>query len=301
MNEYIFPKNVEGYIPSCILKPIQKWADNKFNQSKCISTKYRYSKIIKKVDIYLKYTNITNILQEICNTLQVDIYIDVKIQSIKKKLKIFKFYFMDIDFPSDGYIHIPKNDSKFDLKELEEICKKYNIINTLENQEKIKDVIKRKVYSYNYRDNIRKKRYVTFDSNLSGYSLQKYFDNELQKLKYLAGKSITELSYIEKNKILEYIKHSLSPITLYNAKDSKLLVDKIPSFCSINCKELCRLLLKNESKCTYCKCEMTLLNTTYNEKCLTFDAIIPLYGHCYDNLCLSCILCNSKKGINQLF
>ena len=75
----------------------------------------------------------------------------------------------------------------------------------------------------------------------------------------------------------------------------------MPSFCDINCKELCRLLLNNETKCTYCKCEMTLLNTTYNEKCLTFDAIILLNGHRYDNLCLSCIVCNSKKVTRTLF
>ena len=296
MEAYIFPKNIEGCISSCILKPIQKWANNKFMQSNCMTTKYRYSRIVKKLDIYLTYSNIMNILQEICNTLQIDIHLDVKIQSIKKKLKIFKFYFIDVDFPSDGYIHLPK-DSKFDLKELEEICKKYNIINSLENQEKIKDVIKRKVYSYNYRDNKRKKRYVTFDSNLDGYSMSK---NEIQNLN-LAGKSITELTYIEKNQILEYIKYTLQPILLYKLNDSKLLVDKMPTFCDINCKELCRLLLNSETKCTYCKCEMTLLNTTYNEKCLTFDAIIPLNGHRYDNLCLSCIVCNTKKGINNAF
>ena len=107
-NENIDTKKVvqlfrEG-ITNCLLTPIRIWATEKLNSNtnKCKVTKCRYTSILKNIDEYEK-TYINGVpedaISEICNKLQIDINIEMPFcetkfiegQSIKKRLKLFKF------------------------------------------------------------------------------------------------------------------------------------------------------------------------------------------------------------------
>jgi hypothetical protein len=201
------------------------------------------------------------------------------------------------------YIFMTKRDIPYVFPE-EVICKKYLIDPTPENQEKVRVSIEKRVYSYKQRDSEKNKRCVTFEDaeKLDDYLLNTiYFDiynedEELQKLRYMAGKKVSELTSEQKTEISNYITTTLRPVLLYKSPgDSKLLVNKIPEFQTISYRDLCDTLITNTEYCSYCKCKMTLLNTKYVESGLTFDAIITLYGHKKDNITLCCSLCNSKK------
>lgn len=201
------------------------------------------------------------------------------------------------------YIFMTKRDTPYVFPE-EVICKKYQIDPTRENQEKVRTSIERRVYSYKHRDTMKKKRCVTFEDaeKLDDYFLNAiYFDiynedEELQKLRYMTGKKISELTSEQKIEVSNYIATTLRPILLYKSPgDSKLLVNEIPEFQTILYKDLCDKLITNTEDCSYCKCKMSLLNPKYVESSVTFDAIIPLYGHKKDNITLCCSLCNSKK------
>jgi hypothetical protein len=204
----------------------------------------------------------------------------------------------------DEYIFMTKRDTPYVFPE-ELICKKYEIDPTPENQEKVRESIEKRVYSYNLRDSKKKARCITFDDaeNLDDYLLNiLYFDiynedEELQKLRYLAGKKISELTSEQKIEVSNYITTEIRPVLLYRASgDSKLLVNEIPEFQTISYKELCDILIGNPNVCSYCKCKLSILNIEYCPFGLSFDAIISLYGHKKDNITLCCRVCNSKKG-----
>lgn len=201
------------------------------------------------------------------------------------------------------YIFMTKRDTPYIFPE-ELICKKYEIDPTPENQEKVRASIERRLYSYKKRDSEKKKRCVTFEDaeKLDDYLLNTiYFDiynedKELQKLRHLAGKKVSELTPDQKIEVSNYIKFTLCPVLLYKAPcDSKLLVNEIPEFQTATYKDLCDILISNTEECSYCKCKMSFLHTKYVESGVTFDAIISLYGHKKDNTTLCCSLCNSKK------
>lgn len=205
-----------------------------------------------------------------------------------------------VHWEDDKYIFMAKRD----ILPEEIICKKYNIDPTSENKEKIKLAIQQRVYSYNHRDSEKKKRCITFEDavKLDDYHLNTtYFDiynedEELQKLRHLAGKKVSELTPEQKTEVSNYITITLRPVLLYKApNDSKLLVTEIPEFKTISYMDLCDTLINNTTNCSYCKCKMSLLNISYAENAVTFDAIISLYGHRKDNITLCCSLCNSKK------
>jgi 5-methylcytosine-specific restriction endonuclease McrA len=207
----------------------------------------------------------------------------------------------------DEYIFITKRDSPYIFTE-ELVCKKYQIEPTTENQDKIKAFIERRVYSYRQRDSEKKERCITFEDakELDDYLINTlYFDvsnndDELQKLRYLAGKKVSDLTPDQKTEVSTYITRTLRPVLLYKrAGDTKLLVNEIPDFKTTSYKELCDILLNNPGECSYCKCKITLLNTEYSKSALTFDAIVPLYGHRKDNITISCSLCNSKKSFKN--
>jgi hypothetical protein len=185
------------------------------------------------------------------------------------------------------------------------ICKKYQIDYTPENNKKIRALIQRKVYSFKHRDSKKKKRYSTFQDaeKLDDYLLNTRWldlfgeDLELQKICYLTGKKVSELTPEQKIEVSNYITTTLRPVLLYKAPgDSKLLVNEIPDFQAISYDEICDILITNTEECSYCKCKMTILTTEYADSGLSFDAIIPLHGHKKDNVILCCRLCNSKKG-----
>jgi 5-methylcytosine-specific restriction endonuclease McrA len=201
------------------------------------------------------------------------------------------------------YLFITKRDTQYIFPE-EIICKKYQFEPNAENQEKVRISIERRIYSYNQRDIEKKKRCITFEEaeKLDDYLLNtRYFDIcsediELQKLKYLSGKTVIELTQEQKTELSNYITKTQRPILLYKSpSDSKLLVNEIPLFQTASYKELCDILIDNKEECSYCKCIMTFFNTKYSETALTFDAVISLYGHRKDNITLCCSLCNSKK------
>ena len=188
------------------------------------------------------------------------------------------------------------------------ICKKYQIEPTPENQEKVKASIESRLRSYKYRDSEKMKRCITFEDaeKLDDYLLNTtYFDiynedEELQKIRHLAGKKVSELTQEQKTEVSTYITTTQCPVLLYKAPgDSKLLVNEIPEFQTATYKDLCDILISNTEECSYCKCKMSLLNTKYVESGVTFDAIISLYGHNKDNTTLCCSLCNSKKTLKN--
>jgi hypothetical protein len=201
------------------------------------------------------------------------------------------------------YLFMTKREIPYVFPE-EVICKKYQIDPTPENQEKVRASIQRRVYSYKQRDSEKRGRCITFEDaeKLDDYLLNTiYFDiynedDELQKMRHMEGKRVSELTQEEKAEVSSYITKTLRPVLLYKAPDdSKLLVNEIPEFHTISYKELCDILITNTEECSYCKCKMSLLNTKYIETCVTFDAIISLHGHKKDNINLCCSLCNSKK------
>ena len=186
----------------------------------------------------------------------------------------------------------------------EAICKKFMIEPTKENQNKVKLAIERRIYSYKARDDKKLSRCVTFETakGLSEYKLNTlYFDIygedlELQKLRHLAGKNISELTVEDTKVVSDYITINKRPVLLYKSPgDSKLLVVEVPVYNTVSSQDLRKILISSEPQCKYCSKEITLLNDKYSETGLTFDAIIPLYGHRKDNILLCCSLCNSKK------
>jgi len=205
------------------------------------------------------------------------------------------------------YLFITKRDTPYLFPE-EIICKKYQIIPSAENQKKVRISIENRVNSYKKRDFEKKNRCVTFEDaeKLDDYSVNTtYFDIygediELQRCKYVEGKKVNELTKEQKIELSNYITKKQRPVLLYKSpSDSKLLVNEIPEFQPASYKELCDILLNNKEECSYCKCNMTLLNEIYSETSLTFDAIISLYGHRKDNITICCSLCNSKKTFNN--
>jgi hypothetical protein len=201
------------------------------------------------------------------------------------------------------YIFMTKRNIPYVFPE-ELICKKYQINPTPENQEKVRISIEKRIYSYTQRDIDKKNRCITFDDaeKLDDYFLNtKYFDIynediELQKLRHMVGKKVSDLTQEQKTKVSNYITTTLRPVLLYKTPgDSKLLVNEIPDFQITSYKDLCNKLITNTEECSYCKCKMSLLNTKYTESAVTFDSIISLYGHRPDNITLCCSLCNSKK------
>jgi hypothetical protein len=204
--------------------------------------------------------------------------------------------------------------------ELPAICLKYHIEPTPENQEKVKLALQRRIYSYKQRDLDKQQKYITFDDAklLNNYKIDTHYwglrgymdDIELQKLNYLNKKTIAELTSNELSKLCNYVKTTYRPIVLRNNNLGqipildksyyKFVINEIPEFHPLNYNDLVEILFLNSNECSYCKCKMTLLNTQYAEKRLTFDAIIPLIGHRKDNIALCCGLCNSKKGNMKL-
>lgn len=202
------------------------------------------------------------------------------------------------------YIFMTKRDTPYVFPE-EVICKKYQIDPTPENQKKVRESIERRVYSYNLRDSKKKERCITFEhaEKLDDYLLNTlYFDiyfedEELQKLRRLAMKKISELTSEQKIEVSTYITTALRPVLLYKSPgDSKLLVNEIPEFQTISYEELCDILIANPEVCSYCKCKLSILDIEYCPSGLSFDSIISLYGHKKDNITLCCRVCNSKKG-----
>ena len=89
-------------ISHCLFTPIRNWAQNKYDNSTDRKTKSRYNVILKHLSEFeVKYSSGVpeDAINEICNTLQIDIHIDLPFginkfivgESIKKRLKVFKF------------------------------------------------------------------------------------------------------------------------------------------------------------------------------------------------------------------
>jgi len=207
----------------------------------------------------------------------------------------------------DEFIFETKRGDDYMLPE-EIICKKYRIEPTHENQEKLKESIQRRVYSFRSRDSKKKERCISFDDalKLDDYLINTvcYYisqrDEELQKSFHLNKKRISDLTSEQKLEVSNYITTNKRPVMLYKSYgNSKLLVNEIPEFKTASYNELCDLLLSLSDECYYCKCKLTLLNESYITSGLTFDAIIPLYGHSIDNITLCCSLCNSTKNFKN--
>jgi len=89
-------------IHHCVFTPIRNWAKNKLEEAVSEKTKYRYSGMLKKISI-LEEKYSTGVPEEaiceVCNELQIDITIElplcknefIEVQSVKKRLKLFKF------------------------------------------------------------------------------------------------------------------------------------------------------------------------------------------------------------------
>lgn len=99
--ENIIQKFLDG-ISHCVFTPIKLWAVEKYEKSESKQAKSRYNNILKSLTEYEEtYKNGVpeNAIPEICNKLQIDISIElpfcedifIKGESIKKKLKLFKF------------------------------------------------------------------------------------------------------------------------------------------------------------------------------------------------------------------
>jgi hypothetical protein len=145
----IFQSFLDG-VSHCVFTPIRKWAVDKLNTAESKPTQYRYSGIIKKVDEYTKkYSKGVpeDAFGEICNDLQIDIHIDlpfnnkfIEIQSIKKKLKAFRFV-----------------NTRLNHLELNEIISEDTIAEvTQEELEKIKKYLDEENQFYTYRRNTTK-------------------------------------------------------------------------------------------------------------------------------------------------
>jgi len=89
-------------IKNCMLTPIREWAEEKLKESKTKPTISRYNCILEelsKYEIQFKDGVPEDALAEICNTLQIDITVElpfcekkfIEARSLKKRLKIFKF------------------------------------------------------------------------------------------------------------------------------------------------------------------------------------------------------------------
>lgn len=198
-----------------------------------------------------------------------------------------------------------------DTYQIELICKRYNITITNENIKKVRKSIQHRIYNFKHRDIKKYKRFITFENAKSDefdeYKINTVFfnidsqDKELKELSYLCDKTVSNLNEKEMNDILMYINNKNRPILLYKkAKDSLLLVTKLPDFSNYySYNELITFINEISNECSYCKCQMTLLNNDYCNTSLTFDAIIPYYGHTKQNIQLCCSLCNSKKTFNN--
>lgn len=112
---YIYPQNtlpmrahsikqsfLDG-ITHCVFTPIKKWAENKFEESVAYTTKMRYQKILKDLDVLetqFEKGVPENAIGTICNKLQIDISVDLPLaenetfiqeKSMKKRLRHFRF------------------------------------------------------------------------------------------------------------------------------------------------------------------------------------------------------------------
>ena len=86
-------------ISHCVFTPIRNWAISKLEESSAEKTRYRYSGMIKKINEFeSKYADGVpeNVINEICNSLQIDINIElpfcenkfIEAKSTKKRLKL---------------------------------------------------------------------------------------------------------------------------------------------------------------------------------------------------------------------
>ena len=150
----------------CVFTPIRNWAVGKEEEAKTEKTKYRYSGLIKKINaLEEKYINVVseNAVSEICNSLQIDISIElpfcetkfIESQSIKKRLKSFRFMntrlnHIDLNevVNNDEYIEVSRKEL-FEIKHKLDEAKEFytykkdmnsiNCISTLSKQYKIKN------------------------------------------------------------------------------------------------------------------------------------------------------------------
>ncbi len=188
---------------------------------------------------------------------------------------------------------------------LEEICKLFFIEPNSDTIKRLRKSIEARVYSFRYRDKLRFKRYVTladaadctdYKINIEYYDISRK-DIHLQKLQYLKGKNLSELSPEDKNVLTEYINRTMRPILLFkNHNYSKLLVTTIPESSTITYSDICDIILSSGGICKYCGCKMALFNDNYIPQSLTIDAVIAICGHKKDNMIACCRLCNSIKG-----
>ena len=138
----------------------------------------------------------------------------------------------------------------------------------------IKEVIKQKIYNEN--------------PNLVTKSLS---DNLITKL--LAINELKNLINTKFNEKMRVWKKEETD-TLYVVLDKPTEEFKTATY-----EDLCKLILSNQVNCTYCNDEMILLIKGDNDDknlLLSFDAIIPIYGHTKNNLTICCCQCNSGKG-----
>lgn len=89
-------------ITHCVFTPIRDWAQLKFDESKSLTAKKRYSALLNKLDDYIETYGDglpEHCVSEVCNNLQVDITIEVpfgkekliEAKSTRKRLKLFRF------------------------------------------------------------------------------------------------------------------------------------------------------------------------------------------------------------------
>ena len=105
-NDHIDTKKVvqmfRDGINHCVFTPIRNWARSKLEDAAAEKTKYRYSGMLKKIDeLENKFKSGVpeEAISEICNTLQIDMNIDmplcenkfIEVQSVKKRLRLFRF------------------------------------------------------------------------------------------------------------------------------------------------------------------------------------------------------------------
>jgi hypothetical protein len=152
INEIVDGKQInqnfrEGSVNHCVLTPILKWAETKFNDSKSSAAKSRYNKKIKVIKELMKKYNrgIPQVdLHSISDLLQIDINVSLPLdikdpfincQSTKRKLKTFNFIntrlnHLDInDVVSTNIIDNVSRNKLYELKHNLDIKKKYYMYN----------------------------------------------------------------------------------------------------------------------------------------------------------------------------
>jgi len=202
------------------------------------------------------------------------------------------------------YLFITSRDKPYVSFE-EKILAKYGIEATAATIAKLRLAMERRVYNYRARDQEKYSRYITVEmaKPLTEYTINTTYndlygtDAALQQLHHLAKKRIADLDDDQLAQLVSYIETSNRPVLLYKGSgDSKLLVNSIVEMHTVDRTDLCNIILESNTTCAYCNTGLTLLNDTYTPSLITFDAIVPVKGHCKDNLCVCCSMCNSKKN-----